>query len=67
MVHMCMIYVGLLNVVEGVRVMLLMMEFMHSKLPLNLCFCYVLEILIGHFFVKGDNQCLVNQLDQLVS
>jgi hypothetical protein len=49
MVHVCMIYVGLLNVVEGVRVMLLMMEFMHSKPPLNLCFCYVLEILIGHF------------------
>jgi hypothetical protein len=64
--HVCMIYVGLLNAVEGVSVMLLMMKFMHSKPPLNLCFCYVLEILIGHFS-KGDRQCLVNQPDQLVS
>jgi hypothetical protein len=52
MIHVCMIYVGLLNAVEGVRIMLLMIEFMHTKPSLILYVCYVLEILTGHLLLR---------------
>jgi hypothetical protein len=49
MFHECMIYVGLLNAILGVRIILLMIEFVHTMAPLIFFFFYVLEILIGHF------------------